>query len=162
MLELSEKTRYDQDSKLVNLVIVASQVLLNIRKSELKPYCITPEGARILRAVSVLKENATRAEIARCLFREPNTVFDMVRRMEKKGLVTMTQAPDSNSRIVVLTEKGKQVYHDISERKAKSLRQLTSHLSDQEEQELITQLETLTNRLFQQLGARRMPPDLDL
>ena len=157
-----QKPTYNQNAYLLNLVHRASEVVLKFRRAELKRYGLTPGGARTLRAVVLLGNKATRAEISRSLFREANSVTEIVKRLEKKGLVKTINMPGNRNGILVLTDKGQEVYQKVQETKGERLSRLLAGLSDKEKQELIAKLEVLTEKLFQQEGYNHLPPMLDL
>jgi DNA-binding MarR family transcriptional regulator len=144
------------DSRLVKLVHLGSEVLFRLRKLELSPYDITPGASSIITAVQILGEKATSAEIARFTFREPNSVHELLRRMEKKGLLEKTI--NNGKTRILLTQKGHQIYEELKILKSESLRQIFSFMSEEEEMQLVSGLEEIINRLFQMLGTTRKPP----
>jgi DNA-binding MarR family transcriptional regulator len=59
------------------------------REKELVRYGITPEQSSTLICIYCLGEKATPAEVARWLAREPHSIFVILRRMLKMGLIDM-------------------------------------------------------------------------
>jgi len=154
---LEKTSRVDQDYRLVNLLVIASQVLGRIRKSELAPHDITPEASRVMMSIQNLGDKATSAEISRYIFREPNSVSEILSRMQSKGLIIRKKPSKGKTQIIGLTEKGKQTLEDISKAKEASLGYVIAFMSDEEELKMISELEELVNRSFQKLGMSRIP-----
>jgi DNA-binding MarR family transcriptional regulator len=63
------------------------------READLKKYDITPEQATALILLKNIGEKATPTEVSGWLFRKPHTALNLLRRMQKQGLVDMT--PDA-------------------------------------------------------------------
>ena len=150
--------RQAKNEELVMSLHMTSKVLFRLRKKELAPYGITPEGNIVMTAIQQLGRKATSAEIARFTFREPNSVSALLKRMGKKGLVRrFILNRHSVRQIMVLTKKGQKVFDEINEIKYQSLFNITSFMSDQEEEKFTAQLRQILRGLFQVLGMTRIP-----
>jgi DNA-binding MarR family transcriptional regulator len=155
---MNNPIREDNHEELVMSLHMTSKVLLKLRKTELSTFGITPEGNIIMTAVQTLGETATSAEIARYIFREPNSVSALLKRMEDKGLVTrVVRGRGGKRQIVVLTAKGQKVYQEINNIRNSSLNDITSFMSDEEEKVFTIQLKQMLKRLFQMLGMTQLP-----
>ena len=87
------------------------EAIQRCREADLKKYDITPEQATAIILLHNIGDKATPTEISGWLFRKPHTVLNLLRRMEKQGLVKMT--PDSRNKHIIrikLTQKGNEVY----------------------------------------------------
>ena len=92
----------------------------NARDKELSKYSISPREAATLRAITLIGPKATQAMLARWVYRKPQTVLGILRRMQKKGLLKLTKDPDIINIVrITLTPKGKATY--ASARKRESL-----------------------------------------
>jgi MarR family transcriptional regulator, organic hydroperoxide resistance regulator len=118
--------------------------LLKIRQQELSKYEITPEQASALMIIHVMGNRATIAEISRRLFREPNSIGVLIRRLEHRGFVT--RSPDKHRRNIIrvaLTEKGIVAYTHAMEMKAYN--RILKRMSDKKRRQLLMLLEKLRN-----------------
>lgn len=105
--------------------------IFRAREAELRPHDITPEQSGVLIVVRELNNQATPAEIARWLFRKPNTVSTILKTMERKGFIKRNKdAYVKNLIRVLLTDKGEQVYHRAQSRE--SVERIMSILSEEE------------------------------
>jgi len=97
----------------------ARYAIFRLREAELKPYNISPEQSATLAVIRGLNNQATPAEIARWLFRKPNTVSAILKVMEKKGFIKKSKDPYAKNIIrVALTEKGERAHRDTFNREA--------------------------------------------
>ena len=93
--------------------------IFRLREAELKPYHVSPEQSATLAVIRGLNNQATPAEIARWLFRKPNTVSAILKVMERKGLIKKSKDPYAKNIVrVALTEKGEQAHRDTFNREA--------------------------------------------
>lgn len=132
----------DKDYNLWMLLNQARDAVLKARRKELYQYNIPTRQATALFAIQAIGDKATPGEIARWLFREPHTVSGLLSRMEKKGLVRTSKDLDRKNMVrVTLTDKGKQAYHQSTKRE--SIRRIMSSLSEEQQQQLASSLQTL-------------------
>jgi DNA-binding MarR family transcriptional regulator len=119
-------------------------VILKLRQRELRQYDLTPEQAAALMVIHALGNNATTAEISRRLFRESNSMTVLLRRMEKRGLIS--KRPDSQRKNIIrisLSKKGLQAYH--SSLKIENFNQVISKMQGAQRRQLGSLLELLRN-----------------
>ena len=110
-----------------------------VRDHELAEYGINARQAGMLRHIKVLGDEATPAQIARTMFREPTSVSALIIRMEKQGLVKrLKDRKEKNQVRVCLTEKGEKAYRDAAKRD--SIDHIMSRLSETNRQNLLEAL----------------------
>lgn len=96
-----------QDYNLWVLLHQARDVIYKAKEKELRQYGLSPIKAAVLFVIKAIGDKATPAEIARWVFREPNSITELINRMAGKGLVRKTRDPDKKNLVrVTLTEKG--------------------------------------------------------
>ena len=140
----------DQDYKLWVLLYQTRDALLKARKQELKRYGISPMRTAVLFVIQAIGNKATPAEISRWLFREPNSVSEILSRMEKAGLVRKVRDLGRNNSVrVAITEKGQQALYQAT--KTESIHRIVSSLSEEERQQLRSLLKTLRNEALNEL-----------
>lgn len=155
---MNDQQRAENHEEMLMSLHMASQVLLKLRKKELVSFGITPEGNIIMTSIKTLGEKATSAEIARHIFREPNSVSAMLKRMEDKGLVTKVKPEhNSNKRIIILTSEGEKVFQEINNIRNHTLDDITSFMSEEEEKKFTDQLKQLIKQSFKVLGMTQLP-----
>ena len=139
---MQDVSNVDEDYSLWVLLHQAKDTMFAAREAALRPYGITPMQAAILFIIQAIGSEATPAEIARWLLRRPNTISDILERMERQGLIGKTRDLDRKNMIrVTMTEKGRQAYDDS--RKLESIHRILSCLSKEERQHLRSCLEKL-------------------
>ncbi len=92
--------------------------ILKVRQKELRSSDITPEQMGALTAIKAIGPQATAAELSRWLFRNPDSMTILLRRLEKKGLIKKT--PDAKRKNVIrlsLTKAGDTAYSKASNAK---------------------------------------------
>jgi DNA-binding MarR family transcriptional regulator len=106
--------------------------------------------------VQAIGEKATPAEITRWILRKPHTVTELLKRMEKEGLVTRTKDLERKNMVrISITEKGRQAYQKSTERK--SIHKLMSSLSQEERQPLMASLVKLRGKALKELRVEHKP-----
>jgi len=139
---MQDLTNVDEDYKLWVLLRQVRDTIFAAREVELRPYGTSPMHAAVLFVMQAIGSEAMPAEIARWLLRSPNTVSDLLDRMERAGLVARTRDPDrKNVTRVTITEKGRQTYSDSM--KLESVHRIMSCLSKEERQQLRSILQKL-------------------
>ena len=143
----------DRDFELWALLNQACDAIGKARDDELRQFGITRMQAAILFTLKAVKVPATPAEIARWLFREPNTVFVLLKQMERKGLVRRVKDLERKNMVrVVLTEKGLQASRRAMLRN-QSLCDIFSILSEEEHANLRAYLWKLRDKALASLGS---------
>ena len=149
----------DEDYNLWVLLHQTTDAALRARQKELDQFDISVIEVGVLLVIQAIGEKATPSEISRRIFREPHTVSALLNRMEKKGLVRMTQDLDRKNLVrVSITQKGHQAYDKSTGRK--SIYKIISSLSEEERQQLRSCLEKLRTKAFKELTVEYKPPPL--
>jgi DNA-binding MarR family transcriptional regulator len=120
------------------------------READLKKYDITPEQATALILLKNIGEKATPTEVSGWLFRKPHTALNLLRRMQKQGLVDMT--PDALNKHIIrikLTEKGNKVYYHVIQ--YTSAADTLGCLSKKEQQQLWSLLQLVKEKALEYL-----------
>ena len=147
----------DPEYELWVLLHQACDAMIRARENELRETGISRMQAAVLFIIKAIDGPATPAEISRWLFREPHTVFGLLKRMEKQGLVRRTKDLERRNMIrVTITEKGEEAYR--RSRKLKVIRMILSGLSPEQRDNLKLYLETLRKRALKELGVKHQLP----
>jgi len=147
----------DPEYELWVLLHQACDAMIRARENELREIGISRMQAAVLFIVKAIDGPATPAEISRWLFREPHTVFGLLVRMEKQGLVRRIKDLERKNMVrVTITEKGEEAYR--RSRKLKVIRTILSGLSPEQRDNLKPYLETLRKRALGKLGVKHQLP----
>jgi DNA-binding MarR family transcriptional regulator len=125
-------------------------VILKLRQRELRKHDLTPEQASALMVIHTLGSRATTAEISRRLFRESNSITVLLRRMEKRGLIS--KRPDTRRKNVIrisLTRKGTGSYHDALE--IDDFNHVVGKMKAEDRGKLLSLLEVLRNSALEDM-----------
>ena len=86
--------------------------LFSARRKELHRYGISARQASVLFVLEALGDKANPSEIAYWLLREPHSITEFLKRMERDGFIERTKDPERRNVIrVKLTEKGRKAFH---------------------------------------------------
>ena len=125
------------------------------RQKELNQWNISIVQAAVLSSLYDADEKATPAKISRWIFREPQSVSEVLGRMESRGLLRKIKDLDKKNRVrVVLTEQGREMYHSKSSN-AESIWNIMSCLSDEERQQMSSYLRKIQDAALKELGMNR-------
>jgi len=120
--------------------------LYRARTNELRPLGIPMMHSEALWALKVLGRPASPAEIGRMLSRRHQTVSQLLRRMEKQGLVELGKSPHKRGQLEVkLTARGEEVV-SLAWENEKVVAEILSSLSPEEQSNLMTYLERLREK----------------
>jgi DNA-binding MarR family transcriptional regulator len=145
-----------QDLELWAMLSQANYALLRGREKELLQYGISLAQAGVLIVIQTAGHPVTPAEIARWLTRTQNSVAGVLNRMENDGLIMRVKDLEKRNLVrVAITEKGKQLYHDSSNREI--IHRRLSCLSKAERRNLRSSLEKLRDTAFKELGVKKPP-----
>jgi DNA-binding MarR family transcriptional regulator len=126
---------FDEGYKLLAKLGQARHAIHIVRDRELNRCGISSRKAIVLFIIQAIGDEATPAEIARWLFRQPHGVSALLNRMEKDGLVKKVKDSDSKTLVrVAITEKGQQAYRESANRDP--VNQIMSSLSEEERRKL--------------------------
>ncbi len=143
----------DEYYRLWLLLILVRDAIHRARQEELRQVGITVSEAGVLFYAHALGNRATPTEISRCLFKRPHGISMLVSRMEREGLVRKVHDLDRKNLVrVELTEKGQQAYNQASKRAV--IHRIISSLSEEERQQLSSNLERLRSKTFKELGLK--------
>jgi len=112
------------------------------RELELAQLGITIEQHAILHVLTI-KDGRDISDIAAVRIRRHNSIFTLIIRMEKHGLVRKIKSPKSKEYKIYITEKGKAIYQKITNN---SLDATFSALSEDDKQKLSQYLKLLLIR----------------
>ena len=140
----------DPDYNLWVLLSHARRAMMTARQRELKKYKITPRQAAVFNAIVTIGEKVTPADISRWLFREPHSISEFLKRMERKGFLKRVKDLERKNMVrVVLTEKGEEAYRDSI--KLESMHKIMATLSKKERENLGTILKKLINASLEEM-----------
>ena len=144
----TEVTR-DLDGELGWVLGQAAHAMVRAREDELRKAGITSIQAAILYIAKVLKEPVTTAILSRWLLRERHTIWAVLDRMERQGLVKKVRdLPRKDVVRVILTDKGEKAHARASEGKA--IRNIVSCLSPEERDIIRAYVERLRDKAIEE------------
>jgi len=141
------------DMQIWGLIRQVDNAMYRCREKELSGSGCTAVDTAVLYTLKVAPNGITQAEIARLIFREPNTVTILLRKLEKKGLVRRTKDLERKNLVrVTITNKGKKA---LSEAMARwnVIRDIASCLSEEDKIHLRSSMLKLHRKSFEALGA---------
>ena len=113
------------------------------RQKELNQYRIPHRQTHVLRTIKALGENATLAEVAKEVDRQPHVISTQTINMEKDGLIKrLGETPKSSLLRLELTEKGLQMVEAAS--KSKSFDEIFAFLTNKERQQMKENLDFMS------------------
>jgi len=131
--------------------------IVKAEDKEMQKYGISLEEAGMLFVAEAIGKNANPAEIARWHLREHHSVSDLLKRMNKKGLVNLDKDLERKNMIrVSLTPKGREAF--LIWKNARARHEITSVLSEEERQQLTVCLEKLRDAALSRLSIDYKPP----
>ena len=131
--------------------------MFRARSEGLLKFGISPRQAAMMFMIINLGEKATPSELARSLFRESNSISELVDRMEKAGLVRrVSDLAKKNLVRVELTDKGQDIYErSVSE---EPVHRIMASLSNEEHEQLRAILGKLWDEAVKELGMEKREP----
>jgi DNA-binding MarR family transcriptional regulator len=150
MAETDDAPLFDEYFMLWVLIAQTRDAILRARERDYARYGISNERRAVLFIIQNSGGSAAPVEIARDLFRELNSVTEMLKRMEADGLIARTKGKGRSKVEVSLTEKGldvfKQSLHNDTDKR------IFSVLTKRERDTLATILFKVRGRVLQELG----------
>jgi DNA-binding MarR family transcriptional regulator len=148
----------DQDKELYSneyfllwvLIAQTKDAILRARERDYARYGISNERRAILYIIQNNGGRATPVEIARNLFRELHSITEMLKRMERDGLVTRSRASGRSRVEVALTSKGLDVFDQSLHNQTD--KRIFSVLTQKEREHLASYLFKLRGRVLKDLG----------
>lgn len=150
MINDTSELRSDEFFVLWLLIAQAKDAVSKARHRELERFNINKERRAILWSVQNDGGKSTPVKIARQLFKELNSVSEMLRRMEKQGLVTISKRAGKSSAIVKLTEKGEEIFNQSRHNEVD--KRIFSVLSKKRRERLAADLWAIRNQALRELG----------
>jgi len=144
--------RLDSDDFFVLWILVAQakDAVSKARHRDLARLNINKERRAILWSIQNDGGKSTPVKIARQLFRELNSVSEMLKRMEKEGLVTRSERAGKSSIVVKLTKKGEEVYNQSRHNEVD--KRIFSVLPKKRRERLALDLWAIRNQALHELG----------
>jgi DNA-binding MarR family transcriptional regulator len=142
---MNNKVYTDQNYILWILLYQARDAILKVRDNELNKYGLTVAEFSTLHVINIIGDEVTPAMISKCMLRQHHSVTALLKRMEKKWLISMTKnIKRKNTWIVSLTEKGKESFRKSYTRD--SLTSVMSVLMEDEKSRLVEYLTKLRDK----------------
>lgn len=141
----------DEEYLLWRLFFQVIHLFRKARQKELAPYGISPRKAAVLLLSQALGGQVTPYKIAQWLILEPQTVSEVVSRMEKEGLVIKVDNHDVRKSVrIELTDKGRELCREAI--KLESVHKIISSLSKEQRQQFTEILKTLRSVTMKEIG----------
>lgn len=141
----------DEDYTLWVLLNQVSNGMARAREKEVRPFGISAIQSAVMYLVKGMNGIATPTELSKWLLREPNTVSQLLIRMEKQGLVKRVRRPKDTGLVrVALTKKGEQVFRQHDESR-KVIHKILSCLSQEEREFLWSIMQRLREKALEEL-----------
>ena len=154
------RTTEDREYDLWILISRVYHMIAKLRNVEMNKYGILPVQAYMLFIIQAMGNTTTPAELSRFVYQQRNSVSDILKRMEKQGLITKEKKPDGNRRVLVrMTKKGEKVLQLSQQRE--HLHNIMSVLSEEKRRQLESLLELLKDRAIEEFASYRktvLPP----
>ena len=120
-------------------------IIRKVRQKELAPYGLNPDKAAVLQVIQNLGGSAKANDIARQILRQRHSAHELLRRMEKSGLLKETgDIHRKNGVVFELTDKGREAYNHVAKRPLQH--KIFSSLSNEQREELAASLRTIYDR----------------
>ena len=157
---MKARKKEDREYDLWILLSRVYHMVAKLRNMEMSKQGILPVQAYMLFIIQAMGNATTPAELSRFVYQQRNSVSDILKRMEKQGLVTKEKASKGNGRILVkMTEKGKKILQLSKQRE--HLHNVLSVLNETKREQLESLLETLRDRAIEELSVYQktvLPP----
>ena len=135
-------------------------MIAKLRKMESLKFKILPTQSYFLFIIKALGNETTPTELSRYVYQQTSSISDILRRMEKLGLITKTRKSGEKRRVIVkLTEKGEEALRLSANRER--LHNVMSSLTEEKMRQLETCLETLRDSAIKELNLfqkKHLPP----
>jgi DNA-binding MarR family transcriptional regulator len=152
MVDEDREPEIDEFFYLWVLSAQTSDALIRARERDLARYDITNERRAVLFIIENNGGRVAPVQIARELFRELHSVTELLKRMEKAGLVMRHKGTGRSKVEVTLTDEGKRVL-DVSQ-DSETEKRVFSALTRRERERLGCFLLKLRARVLEDLGIR--------
>jgi len=157
---LKKRKREDREYDLWILISRVYHMIAKLRNVEMSKYGILPVQAYMLFIIQAMGNATTPAELSRFVYQQRNSVSDILKRMERQGLITKENKSNSNRRVLVkMTKKGEEVLQLSKQRE--HLHRIMSVLSEEKRRHLESLLELLKDSAIEEFTSYRktvLPP----
>jgi DNA-binding MarR family transcriptional regulator len=145
----------DEYYQLWLLLSQTSSAIFKLRHKKVGRY-LHPSQAAALVTIWALDGQVTPAALSRHLFLEPNSVSELIIRMERKGLVTKNRDKKRGNIVrLSITEKGRKLCSQIMGQDL--IRHVMSSLPDEQREQLGSCLSILLTKALKELGMDEGP-----
>jgi DNA-binding MarR family transcriptional regulator len=149
---LKTRKRKDEEYDLWILMSRVYHMIAKIRNMEMSKYGILPIQSYMLYMIRAMGNETTPAQLSRFAYQQRNSVSDILKRMEKQGLITKEKRSDVNGRILVkITEKGEKALQ-LSKNRF-HLHNIMSSLDEGKRRQLESLLVLLRDKAIEELSA---------
>lgn len=128
-----------------------------LRELELARFGLTTPQAAILYALQNNKGEMTLQEIENKRMRQHHSIFILINRMIKMGIISQVKNSKDKKDKIVITQEGQEIYNKLT---TSSLEMTFSSLSLEQQQKLSSYLALIHDRARYLLGVSYMPPFL--
>ena len=132
------------------MIAQTKDAILRAREKNYARFNISNQRRAVLWNIQNNGGHATPVEISRQLFRELHSVTEMLKRMEKEGLITRYEGSGRSKVEVKLTEKGLDVFNQSLHNEID--KKIFSVLTKKERERLASYLFKLRGRVLNELG----------
>jgi DNA-binding MarR family transcriptional regulator len=157
---LKKRKKADREYDLWILISRVYHMIAKLRNVEMSKYGILPVQAYMLFIIQAMGNATTPAELSRFVYQQRNSVSDILKRMERQGLITKGKKSDGNRRVIVkMTQKGEKVLQLSKQRE--HLHNIMSVLNEEKRQQLESLLELLKDSAIEEFSSHRktvLPP----
>jgi DNA-binding MarR family transcriptional regulator len=132
------------------MIAQTKDAILKARQRDYARFNISNERRAVLWSIQNNGGHATPVEISRQLFRELHSVTEMLKRMEKEGLIKRYESSGRSRFEVKLTEKGLEVFNQSLHNETDE--RIFSVLTKKERERLASYLWKLRGQVMKELG----------
>lgn len=151
--------RNDRDINLYILLHQTQAIVSNAVDTEIKHLRVTQAQVTVLTMLSREDRPVTLDELTSWCLKDFSSVFTLINRMEKNGLVKKSKKNDDPKTYITLTKKGSILYHQkVTER---SIHLIFDVYSEEEKTQLDLLMKKLRDNARDLLGLDFRPPFLD-
>jgi DNA-binding MarR family transcriptional regulator len=120
-------------------------IIRKVRQKELAPYGLNPDKAAVLQVIQNIGGSAKANDIARQILRQRHSAHELLRRMERSGLLKETgDIHRKNGVVFELTDKGREAYNHVVKRPLQH--KIFSSLSNEQREDLVASLHIIYDR----------------
>ena len=146
----------DQDFASWVFMARTRDAIFRSRVKELQKHDLSVRQVSVLIVLEELDKKATPAEVSKWVFREPHSVSDFLKRMERDGLIKRIKDLDRKNMIrIEITDKGREAVHNA--KKAESVHKIMAVLSKEEHQQLRAIMQKLWDKALEELRIENRP-----